>query len=142
MDRRDFIRLTAVSTVAGVVVPSVALAQESSTANMAGGVFYTQEHPGRWKQKVGGHLPIIEVSELKDKTSVKITTAHEMNAYEHYIIKHVLLDQNFNFIAEHLFNPTEDKMAVSSFDIGSYKGTLYVLSVCNKHDTWLNSTEI
>jgi len=65
-----------------------------------------------------------------------------MNAYQHYIVKHILLDQDFNFIAEKLFDPTKDKIAVSDFNINNYKGTIHVLSVCNKHDTWLNSTVI
>ena len=73
---------------------------------------------------------------------IKVVTSHPMDEYKHYIVKHMLLDQDFNFIAEMMFDPTKDKVAISTFDIGSYKGKLHVLSVCNKHDTWMNTTSV
>jgi len=62
MDRRDFIRLSAYGTTAGIIAPTAVLA---STASMAGGVYYTKDAPGRWSKKVAGHLPAIEVSGSK-----------------------------------------------------------------------------
>ena len=65
-----------------------------------------------------------------------------MKAYEHYIVKHVLLDSNHKFLDEHLFDPTKDMAAISTFTLQGYSGMLYVLSLCNKHDLWLNGTEV
>jgi superoxide reductase len=65
-----------------------------------------------------------------------------MKGFEHYIIKHVLLDKNYKFIDEHLFNPEKDKAAISTFTLDQYNGAIYVLSLCNKHDLWLNSASI
>ena len=84
MDRRGFIRLSALGAAAGIIAPAGVLASSSS---MAGGVYYTKDAPGRWSKKVGGHLPTIEVSGKK----IQVTTSHEMKGYDHYIIKHVIL---------------------------------------------------
>jgi len=145
MNRRNFIRLSALSSAASLALPSTVFAKQSAASlesKMAGNLYFTKENAGRWHKKVGGHLPSIQVSEWNKKTRVKISTAHEMNAYSHYITKHILLDQDLNFIDEKLFDPKKDTVAVSQFELGNYKGLLYVLSVCNKHDTWLNSVEI
>ena len=135
MDRRDFIRLSAYGTTAGIIAPTAVLA---STASMAGGVYYTKDAPGRWSKKVAGHLPAIEVSGSK----IQVTTSHVMKGCEHYIIKHVLLNDNYEFMDENRFDPMKDKVPVSQFDLGNYTGRITVLSVCNKHDTWLNMAEV
>jgi len=110
---------------------------------MAGGLFYTKDAPGRWSKKVGGHLPNIETAKgAGGKLEVKVVTAHEMKGYEHYIVKHVLLDKDFRFIDERMFNPTVDKAPISTFTLDAYQGPLHALSVCNKHDTWLNVIEV
>lgn len=46
----------------------------------------------------------IEVGKVGGEVNVKVVTAHEMKGYEHYIVKHVLLDKDFKFIAKHLFD--------------------------------------
>ena len=139
MDRRNFMRLAAIGAGTGMIAPK--LVQAKSTP-MAGGLYYTKESPGRWGKKVGGHLPTVEVSKGSKGTVIKVTTAHSMNAYGHYIVKHVVLDENYQFLDEHMFDPTKDKAPVSQFSLGNYRGKVYVLSVCNKHDTWLNSTTV
>lgn len=139
MDRRDFIRLASVGSVFGIIAPKAVLANSSG---MAGGVYYTKDAPGRWSSKAGGHLPIIEISKNKEGASLHIVTPHEMKGYEHYIVKHVILDKEFNFIAEKSFDPKVDKAAISDFVLGSYHGPVHVLSVCNKHDTWLAFSEV
>ena len=78
MNRRGFIRLSALGATAGIIAPTSLLA---SSSNMAGGVYYTKDAPGRWSKKVGGHLPTIEVSGKK----IQVTTSHGMTGYEHYI---------------------------------------------------------
>ena len=140
MQRRDFIRLSVTSLGAGIIAPQVTWAE--STKPVTADVFYTKDAPGRWSSKVSTHLPNIEIIKDGGKITVKVITAHEMKGYEHYIVKHVLLDKNYQFINEHLFNPLEEQTPMSTFTLDNYSGTLYVLSLCNKHDLWLNSTEI
>jgi superoxide reductase len=146
MDRRKFISMAFGGATVGLIAPSLAVAgstkSAASTSSMAGGVYFTKAQPGRWSKKVGGHLPNIEVVRNGTSSVLKVVTAHEMNAYAHYIVKHIVLDKDFNFIAEHMFDPTKDKAPISEMSVGTYRGLVNVLSVCNKHDTWLNSAEV
>ena len=139
MDRRSFIRLSALGATAGIIAPKAVLA---STSSMAGGVYFTKDAPGRWSNKVGGHLPNISMSKGSSGTNIEIITSHGMSGYEHYIIKHIVLNDQFKFIAERMFDPVKDKAPISQFDLGNYSGRIHVLSVCNKHDTWLNIADI
>ena len=142
MERRDFIRLSVAGVSAGIVAPSMALAKSDLQVNGASDIYYTKEDPGRWSGKVATHLPNIDIEKKAGKVIVNVATAHEMKGYEHYIVKHVLLDRNYKFIDEHRFDPTRDKAAISAFTIQDYSGPIYVLSMCNKHDLWLNGAEI
>lgn len=142
MDRRNFIQLSMLGVGAGAAIPKSVLAENNEQPSMAGGVYYTKEAPGRWSKKVGGHLPNIDLEKKDGKVKVKVTTAHEMNGYEHYIVKHVLLDGNFKFIDEHMFDPEKEKVPVSNFTLENYSGPLYALSLCNKHDLWLSVVEV
>jgi len=141
MERRDFIALGVAGLGASIVAPATAVAGNGKQS-MAGGVFYTKENPGRWSKKIAGHLPNIDVDKSNAKVSIQVVTAHGMESYQHYIVKHVLLDENFNFLAEKMFDPTKDKAPISTFELNNYKGTLYALSMCNKHDVWLNSVQV
>jgi superoxide reductase len=141
MKRRDFIRLSAVSASASLIAPTLALAEESKPAESRD-IYYTKEASGRWAGKVATHLPVIEVTKAEGNTTVKITTPHEMKAYEHYIVKHVLLDKNYKFLNEHVFDPSKEATPVSSYTLKDYSGTVYALSSCNKHDLWLSSAEV
>jgi len=138
MDRRNFIRLSALGATAGIVVPSQVLASATGTASMAGGVYYTKEAPGRWAAKAGPHTPVVNVSGKK----VMVTTPHEMKGYDHYIVKHMILDDKFEFVGEKLFNPMKDQTAISEFSLDGYSGRIHVLSVCNLHDTWMVTAEV
>ena len=135
MDRRSFIRLSALGATTGIIAPTAALA---ATANMAGGIYYTKDAPGRWSKKVAGHLPIIEVS----GNTIQVTTPHAMDWHAHYIIKHMLLNDKFEFVAEKMFDPVQHKTPISQFSLANYKGRIHVLSVCNIHDSWLNIAEV
>ncbi|MBN2701382.1 MAG: hypothetical protein JXR29_08030 [Methylothermaceae bacterium] len=135
MKRREFIRLTAAGSVAGLVVSGRVLG-ESAEAEMAGGVYYTQKAPGRWQGKETGHVPYVE---KLDKGVLRVTTPHPMDGYDHYIIKHIILDRNYRFLAENLFDPIKDKTPISEFTLEDQQGPIYILSVCNLHDTWLKS---
>jgi superoxide reductase len=54
----------------------------------------------------------------------------------------MVLNDQFEFITENMFDPMKDKTPVSQFSLGNYSGRIHVLSVCNKHDTWLNVADV
>lgn len=147
MERRSFIRIAALGASAGIIAPGIILAGDAgkliSDNKLAGKLYYTKESPGRWEKKAGSHSPIIQTSKGADgDLYVDVITGHPMKAHEHYITKHILLDKDFNFITEKVFDPLKDKQAVSKFEIKPYQGTLYALSVCNLHDSWLTMVEV
>jgi superoxide reductase len=146
MDRRSFIRFGIVGTTTGIIAPKAVLGASNSgglNSNMAGGVYHTKDAPGRWAKKAGLHLPMISKSAgTGGKTTIQVLTGHPMKPdYDHYIVKHMLLDSNFNFIAEHIFNPTKDKQPISEFSITQH-GPIYAMSVCNLHDSWLDVIDV
>jgi superoxide reductase len=142
MNRRSLIRIGMVGIATGIIAPKIVLAGslggKINNNNMAGGVYYTKESPGRWAKKVGSHSPIIE----KTDNGVRVVTGHPMKQGEHWIIKHVLLDNEFNFISENIFDPGKDKAAVTNFILSGQSDVVYALSVCNLHDSWLTMLEI
>ncbi|ESS69182.1 hypothetical protein MGMO_138c00200 [Methyloglobulus morosus KoM1] len=142
MERRDFIRLGMAGLGSSILAPELVLAKSVQSTSPVSDIYYTKESPGRWKDKVAGHLPSIGIEKSGSKISIRVVTSHEMRGFEHYIVKHVLLDQNYKFIDEHLFNPDKDKAAVSTFTLDNYNGPVYALSMCNKHDLWLNSANV
>jgi len=141
MERRNFIQLGLMGFSAGIFSP-LANAAETARLPVTADLVYSQGSQGRWAGKAATHLPTIEISQGDGKITASVVTAHEMNGFEHYIVKHVLLDKNHAFIAEHMFNPMADKTARSEFALDNYRGTLYALSLCNKHDLWISSIEI
>ena len=142
MDRRSFIRIGMAGVATGIIAPKIVLAgamgEKISQSGMAGGLFYTKESPGRWAKKAGSHSPIIE----KVDSGVKVVTGHPMQQGKHWIVKHVLLDSDFKFIAENIFDPAKDKAAISSFKLDGHSGAVYALSLCNLHDSWLSVLEV
>nr|VFK03962.1 MAG: superoxide reductase [Candidatus Kentron sp. H]VFK04240.1 MAG: superoxide reductase [Candidatus Kentron sp. H]VFK07068.1 MAG: superoxide reductase [Candidatus Kentron sp. H] len=144
MQRRDLIRFTFAGAVSGTFVPRALFASPTSDDSnpMAGSVFFTKDAPGRWRGKEASHLPQIEIEKKSDGISVKVSTPHEVSGFDHYIIKHILLDGNYGLLGEKMFNPLKDKAAISTFSLSKYNGPIYALSVCNKHDTWLSSAEV
>lgn len=142
MERRNFIKLTIAGMGASVVSPTLALAEPTKQLPGAADIYYTKDAPGRWSAKIATHLPNIQVDKTDGKVTVKIVTGHEMKGYEHYIVKHVLLDKEYKFLDEHMFDPTKDKEAVSTYTLENYHGPIYALSMCNKHDLWLNGAEV
>ena len=141
MDRRRFIRFALAGVGTGVVAPRLVLASAAESP-MAGGLYYTAEAPGRWSKKVLSHLPNIEVDRQEQAARLRVLTRHTMEEYDHYIVKHIVLDKDFGFVAEKMFNPLQDKEPLSEYDLGDYRGPVHVLSVCNQHDTWLNMVEV
>lgn len=142
MDRRSFIRITATGAATSIIAPKIVLAgalnNKISHNNMAGGLYYTKDSPGRWKKKAGSHAPVLE----KTDSGIQVITAHPMQPNNHWIVKHVLLDKNFNFLDQKIFNPHNDTAAISNFKIDHYDEAVYALSVCNLHDSWLSVLEV
>jgi len=143
MERRNFLALSLASAGAGILAPQVGLAGVKSSP-YAGSVYYTKDAPGRWAKKATPHIPTIKAKRKGKDLKVQVTSPHPMDGYKHYIVKHVILDKNFNFIDEKVFDPTKDKAAISNFTLSAskYRGTLYALSLCNLHDNWLNMTTV
>ena len=142
MDRRSFIRIAVAGSAASIIAPEIVLATPAganiSSNPMAGGVYYTKDSPGRWATKAGPHSPILE----KTETGIKIVTGHPMKPNDHWIVKHMLLDNDFKFISEKVFDPTKEGAAVSEHALSGQTGVLYGISVCNLHDTWLSILEV
>ncbi|NQV61700.1 MAG: hypothetical protein HQ502_18690 [Alphaproteobacteria bacterium] len=107
---------------------------------LAGKVFYTTDRPGRWKGKENSHSPLIKVDKKGGDVLVRAATQHGMSG-THYIIKHILLDGDLNFVKEQNFNKTFDNPR-SRFELNGYSGRLFVVSMCNLHDTWINWSDV
>ena len=135
MERRQFVRMGMVGAAAGIIVPATANARVMDAGAAEGAFYYTKEKPGRWEAKVAGHAPVVQTN----GSIVTVTTPHEMNGIEHYIVKHTLFDSNMKVIQENMFDPMKDKSAISKFDLQQYRGAAYALSMCNKHDCWVTA---
>jgi len=139
MQRREFLTAGLVSGAAFALIPAHAFAGLPGplTSPLAGSVFYTAQAPGRWAGKEAGHVPSIEIIGSK----VQVMTGHGMDGYDHYIVKHVLLDENLGFVQETMFNPATDS-PISEYDLSGLENRIYALSLCNQHDAWLNVLDL
>jgi superoxide reductase len=141
MERRNFMRLVLAGSGAALIAPRTLLAGIPEQS-LAGSVYYTADAQGHWAGKAKTHVPLIEVKKSGAASTIQVVTPHEMKGYEHYIVKHILLDKDFKFLNEKIFDPTKDTSPLSTFPIGDYSGALYALSVCNLHDTWLATATV
>jgi len=100
MERRNFIRLSVMGAGALGAAQHV-LAQPTAAESLATlkNIYFTQQSPGRWKGKEATHLPVITVTPEGANCHVNVVTPHEMKGLEHYIVKHVLLDKNYEVLA-------------------------------------------
>jgi superoxide reductase len=141
MNRRNFIKFSSalsITSITGLYLPNAVFAENDIlNSSLAGKIFYTENNPGRWAKKVNGHLPTF----FKENNTLEVTTGHEMNGYKHYIIKHMLFDENFNLVNETMFDPENDA-PVTTHNISKLKNKIYALSLCNKHDAWLNVLKV
>jgi superoxide reductase len=106
INRRLILRAGLVGAATPIVlnaVPAAAAGVDPMASGLAGSVFYTSEHPGRWAGKEGGHAPQVE----RSANNIEITTGHPMDGFVHYIVKHTLLDENLNYVAEVIVRPGE-----------------------------------
>ena len=104
---------------------------------LAGSFYYTKNKPGNKESVVQSHAPLLEINE----NILSVSTPHEMKGYDHYIIKHIVLDKRFNIISEKIFDPSKE-IPISKHNIIGYEDKLYVLSICNNHDTWVDIIKI
>ena len=146
MDKRSFIRLGLLGSAAGIILPKTVFAAAMDTglkSKLAGGVFYTEEAFGRWNKGVAAHhLPSLEKQISGGTAHLQVATSHPMDGYTHYIVKHELLNSDFHYMQEHRYNPTRDKKPATMFEVGPYRGIVYVMTICNVHDVWVNMIEV
>ena len=71
---------------------------------LAGSFYYTKNKPGNKESVVQSHAPLLEINE----NILSVSTPHEMKGYDHYIIKHIVLDKRFNIISEKIFDPSKE----------------------------------
>ena len=107
---------------------------------LAGKIFYTTDQPGRWKGKEGGHSPLIKVDKKGGDILIRAATQHGMSK-AHYIVKHILLDEQLNYVNEQVFDQAFD-MPRSRFELNGFKGRLFIVSMCNLHDNWINWADV
>jgi len=141
MNKRDFICVSIAGAAGAMFVPRKLMADVAPALDtkLAGGVYHTATAFGRWnKQLADAHLADFE----KTKGKLHVVSHHPMKSYDHYIVKHELLDANFDFIAEHSYDPKRVKTPETTFDLGDRSGIIYVMAICNVHDVWVNATEV
>ncbi len=129
-NRRNFLK-TSLVVSAGVFASANATPTFANTTSFPKGIIYTDENPGKWEGKSGGHLPIVTV----DGNQVTIKTKHGMSE-KHYIVRHTIVSEDGKVLGEKTFYPS-DKKASSVFKIDGKHSVLYATSFCNKHDLWV-----
>ncbi len=139
--RQALIGSTAAAFIASTS-PAFAVKKDMKEAlrMLAGKLFYSNDRPGRWKGKEKGHSPLIKIDKMGNDVLIRAAIRHSMNS-EHHITKHMLLDANLNFIQEQYFDMDFD-MPRSRFELNDYKGRVFIVSLCNKHDNWINWADI
>jgi superoxide reductase len=140
MKRRELVRI-GIGATAAALIPSRVLEAQTLVhvgGPLAGSVYHTRDDPGHWVALVAEHVPRIDTAEGPGGTVlVTVTTRHEMDGHRHYIVKHKLLDRDFKVLGQRSFDPERDA-AVSKYALlAGYKGPVYALSLCNRHDLWL-----
>jgi len=134
-NRRNFIK-TSLIVAGGLAVSKSAFAAHKSKMD-TGGLIYSKGNAGMWDEKVGSHVPKVEV----DGNKVTLTTEHGMTD-RHYIVRHTLVAENGEVLGSETFYP-EDPKAVSNYELGdAAMGKFYATSFCNKHDFWVTEFEI
>jgi len=135
-NRRAFLK-SSLAVAAGMAVGQISPVSADS-ASFPGGIVYTEQNPGKWSKKVGGHLPNVNV----EGNQVTVTTTHGMTD-EHYIVRHTIVSVTGDVLGEKTFAPS-DKEAKSVFELTGIDSmyawdttTLYATSFCNKHDLWV-----
>ena len=142
MNRRTFLSTSTALTSTAIALlaqPAFGKGEQAGLEKNAvfGSLIFTANNPGRYAHKAKGHLPTITVANTPQGKIIRVETNHEMNGFQHYIVKHQLFNQNFQLLGEHLFNPEVEHKPLSLFTLEDYSGPLYAISMCNKHDIWM-----
>ena len=130
IDRREFLKTTAVAASA-VAVSSAATALAGGESAALAGIIYTKGQEGQWAGKAGSHAPQVKVEGSK----VSVVTAHPMTE-EHFIVRHTVVLADGKVVGGKTF--TSADKPESSFELPKdYTGKACATSFCNKHDLWL-----
>jgi len=142
INRRKLIAGGSAALLISTVQPAFSMESNMKEAvrALAGKIFFSQDRPGRWKGKENGHVPLIKIDKDNTNILVRAATNHPMQP-NHNVIKHVLMDADLNFIQEQVFDQQFD-MPRSRFELNGYKGRLYIGSLCNLHDNWINWVDV
>ncbi|MBL4906527.1 MAG: hypothetical protein JKX94_03670 [Sneathiella sp.] len=142
LNRRQALIGSGAAALAAAAGPAFAATTNMKDAlrMLAGKVFYSTDQPGRWKGKEAGHSPLIKIDKNGSDILLRAATQHPMSP-QHHIVKHIILDGELNFMKEQMFDLTFD-MPRSRFELNGYSGRLYVVSMCNKHDNWINWADV
>lgn len=132
-NRRQFLKSSlALTAAATAVIPF----SQARAVNIASGVVYTKDNPGRWSKKEASHAPVVKVTGDK----IAIQTNHPMTD-AHYIVRHTLVTESGTVIGEKTFSP-KDKLALSEFKMPKGEKKLIATSFCNKHDLWITEISV
>jgi len=134
-DRRQFLKSSLALSAAAATTMPFAQAHAANT-NMASGVVYSTDNPGKWSNKAGSHAPAVKI----EGDHVNIQTNHGMTE-AHYIVRHTLVTESGEVVGAKTFSP-KDKLAVSSFKLPKGAKKLYATSFCNKHDLWITPISV
>ena len=130
IDRREFLKTSAVAASAVAVASSVPVFAGDTAAPHAG-IVYTEQQQGKWEGKAGSHAPKVTVAEGK----VAVVTEHPMTE-PHFIVRHTVVLEDGTVIGAKTFSHTDKPE--SSFDLpAGYKGKACATSFCNLHDLWV-----
>lgn len=124
----------------GQVQAAAGLDTRDAVRLLAGKLVYSAQSPGRWAGKEPGHVPHMRVQRTDDEVQVQVVTRHPMSA-DHYIVKHMVLDAQFDILAETLFDYSFD-YPQSHHRLKGVSGRLFAVSLCNIHDSWLSWTDV
>lgn len=130
IDRREFLKTTAVAASAVAVASSTNVFAGETAASHAG-IVYTEQQQGQWEGKAGSHAPKVTVADGK----VSVVTEHPMTE-PHFIVRHTVVLADGKVIGGKTFSHTDK--AESSVDLpAGYKGKACATSFCNMHDLWV-----
>ncbi len=132
-NRRQFLKSSLALTAAATAVIPFAQAR---AVNVASGVVYSKDKPGKWSGKEGSHAPAVKIAGDK----IAIQTNHGMTE-AHYIVRHTLVTESGEVVGEKTFTP-KDKLAVSEFKLPKGAKKLYATSFCNQHDLWITPISV
>ncbi len=90
MDRRTMLHLGLAGVGGALFISRGVLAANHGAvcdSQMAGGVYYTKERPGRWGGKNGGHVPMSELTGNK----FTVTTDQAVTCFQRSIVNRMVL---------------------------------------------------